>query len=202
MILPTDLLFLLNSTNRADASILIFNLYMDNELKQKIDNNCKLEHFGRRKNGYSYSVKFSKNSDGLVKITADNSEFTHQLKELPELYAPEKDLIFEINWDDEYYISLLNTIESGIRHIDSSNTGLTDTKVIFSLEELVSKPDSKIDDLIVREINQRLRYQLSTSDYTRKEVRRALSKILRSVKRHNRTGGVRGYLDFIRHFIS
>jgi len=174
---------------------------MDNELKQKLDKECKPKRFGRRTKGYSYSVKFSKNSDGFVKIAADKSEFTYQLKELQELYAPEKDFSFELDWDDDYYISLLNTIESGIRHIDSSNIGLTDTKIIFSLEELVSKPDSKIDDIIVREINQRLRYQLSTSDYTRKEVRRALNKILRSAKRHNRTGGVRGYLDFIRHFI-
>ncbi len=174
---------------------------MDNEIRQKIDNECKLKRFDGRTKGLSYSVEFSKKGDGLVKITADKSEFTYQLKELQELYAPEKDSVFELNWDDEYYISLLNTIESGIRYIDSSNIGLTDTKVIFSLEALVSKPDSKIDDIIVREINQRLRYQLSTGDYTRKEVRRALNKILRSAKRHNRTSGVRGYLGFIRHFI-
>lgn len=161
---------------------------MDNELKQKLDNKCKLKSFDRRTKGFSHSVKFSENSDGLVEITADKSEFTYQLK---ELYAPEKDFSFELDWDDDYYISLLNTIESGIRYIDSSNIGLTDTKVIFSLEELVSKPASKIDDIIVREINQRLRYQLSTSDYTRKEVRRALNKILRSSKRYNRAGGVR-----------
>lgn len=174
---------------------------MDNELRQKIDSKCKLKRIDRGTKSFSYSVEFSKDADALVKITADKSEFTYQLKELRELYAPEKDSLFELNWDDEYYISLLNTIESGIRYIDSSNTGLTDTKVIFSLEELVSKPDSKINDIIVREINQRLRFQLSTSDYTRKEVRRALNKILRSAKRHNRTGGARGYLDFIRNFI-
>ncbi|MHB1347347.1 MAG: hypothetical protein ACYCXK_07645 [Candidatus Humimicrobiaceae bacterium] len=122
------------------------------------------------------------------------------MKELSKLYAPEQSLSLDIDWDDDYYISLLNTIEGTIRHIDDSNTGLTDTKVIFSLEELVSRPELKSNDIIIKEINQQLRFQLSISDYTRSEVRRALRKVLKSANRHNRTSGIRGYLDFIIQF--
>ena len=123
------------------------------------------------------------------------------MKELPELYAPEQNFSLDMHWDDDYYISLLNTIEGTIRYIDDSSMGLTDTKVIFSLEELVSRPELKSNDIMVKEINGRLRFQLSISGYTRSEVRGALRKVLRSAKRHNRTGGIRGYLDFIRQFI-
>lgn len=175
---------------------------MDKELKEKLDKIQKLKPIDKGIKDFQYSIEFFENKDGLIKVIAGKDEFTHQLKELPELYSPEESLNFDdINWDDDYYISLLNTIEGTIRYIDDSNTGLTDTKVILSLEELVSRPEIKSNDKIVKEINQRLRLQLSFSDYTRNEVRRALRKVLKSVKRHNQTGGIRGYLDFIMQFI-
>lgn len=174
---------------------------MDKELKEKFDTIQKLEHIDKEIKGFQYSVEFSENKDGLIKVIADKGEFIYQLKQLRELYAPEPSFGVDIHWDDDYYISLLNTIEVTIRHIDDSSTGLTDAKVILSLEELVSKPELKSNDRIVKEINERLRFQLSMSDYTRSEVRGALRKVLRSAKRHNRAGGIRGYLNFIKQFI-
>jgi hypothetical protein len=174
---------------------------MDKELKEKLDKIKKLKRIGKGTKGFQYSIESSENKDGLIKVIADKGEFTYQLKELPDLYAPERSFSPDICWDDDYYISLLNTIEVSIRHIDDSNTGLTDTKVIYSLEELVFKPELKSNDIMVKEINGRLRFQLSISDYTRREVRGALRKVLKSAKRHNRIGGIRGYLDFIKQFI-
>ena len=174
---------------------------MDKELKEKLDKIKKLKSIDKGTKGFQYSVEFYEDKDGLIKVIADKGEFTYQLKELPELYAPEQNFSLDMHWDDDYYISLLNTIEGTIRYIDDSSMGLTDTKVIFSLEELVSKPELKSNDIMVKEINGRLRFQLSISGYTRSEVRGALRKVLRSAKRHNRTGGIRGYLDFIRQFI-
>jgi hypothetical protein len=174
---------------------------MDFELKEKLDKIKKLKRIGKGIKGFQYSVEFSGNKDGLMKVIVNKSELLYQLKELPELYAPEQSFNFDIHWDDDYYISLLNTIEGTIRNIDDSCTGLTDAKVIFSLEELVFKPELKSDDVLIKGINQRLRFQLSISDYTRSEVKGALRKVLKSAKRHNRTGGIRGYLDFIMQFI-
>lgn len=174
---------------------------MDKELKEKLGKIKKLKRIDKGIKGFQYSIEFSENKDGLIKVIADKGESIYQLKELPELYATEQSLSFDIDWDNAHYLSLLNTIEGAIRYIDDSNTELTDTKVIFSLEELVSKPGLKSNDIIVKGINQRLRFQLSFSDYTRKEVRRALKKVLKSAKRHNRIGGIRGYLDFIMQFI-
>jgi len=173
---------------------------MDKELKEKLDKIKKLKHIGKGTKGFQYSVEFSENKDGVIKVIANKGELTYQLKELPELYAPEQSFSLDIHWDDDYYISLLNTIEGTISYIDDSNTGLTDAKVIYSLEELVFRPAIKSNDIIIKEINERLRFQLSISDYTRSEVRGALRKVLKSAKRHNRTGGIRGYLDFIMQF--
>lgn len=174
---------------------------MDKELKEKLYKIKKLKSIGKGTKSFQYSIEFSEDKDGLIKVIADRGEFTYQLKELPELYAPEQSFSLDMHWDDDYYISLLNTIEGTVRYMDDSSMGLTDAKVIYSLEELVSKPELKSNDIMIKEINGRLRFQLSISDYTRSEVRGALRKVLRSVKRHNRTGGTRGYLDFIRQFI-
>ncbi len=174
---------------------------MDKELKEKLDKIKKGKLFDRESKGFQYLIESSENKDGQVKVIADKNQFIHQLKELSELYAPEQNFYLDIDWDDNYYLSLLNTIEGTIRHIDDSNTGLTDAKIILPLEELVSRPEIKSNDIIIIEINNRLRFQLSISDYTRREVRAALRKVLKSAKRHNRTGGIRGYLDFIKQFI-
>ncbi|MBM3710033.1 MAG: hypothetical protein FJW61_06400 [Actinobacteria bacterium] len=174
---------------------------MDKEFKEKLNKIQKLMRIDKGTKGFQYSIESFKNEDGLIKVIADKSEFIYQLKELPELYAPEQSFYLDIDWDDNYYLSLLNTIEGTIRHIDDSSIGLTDARVIYSLEEMVSKPELKSNDIIIKEINGRLRFQLSISDYTRSEVRGALRKVLKSAKRHNQTGGIRGYLDFIKQFI-
>jgi hypothetical protein len=174
---------------------------MDKELKEKLDKNKKLKRLDRETKGFQYYFGPSENKEGQIKVIDDKGEFIYQLKELSELYAPEQSSYLDIDWDDYYYLSLLNTIEGTIRHIDDTNTGLTDAKIILSLEELVSRPETKSSDMIIKEINIRLRFQLSISDYTRNEVRGALRKVLKSAKRHNRTGGIRGYLDFIKQFI-
>jgi len=173
---------------------------MDKELKEKLDKIKKLKPIDKGTKGFQYSIESSENKDGLIKVIADKGEFNYQLKELQELYSPEQSFYLDIDWDDNYYLSLLNTIEGAIRHTDDFNTGLTDAKVIYYLEEFVSRPEIKSNDTIIKEINNRLRFQLSISNYTRNEVRGALRKVLRSAKRHNQNGGIRGYLDFIMQF--
>lgn len=174
---------------------------MDKELTEKLDKIKKSMHIDKETKGFQYSIESLTNKDGQIKVIAGKGKFTYQLKELPEIYAPEQSFYLDISWDDDYYLSLLNTIEGTIRYIDDSSIGLTDAKVILSLEELVSRPEIKNNNIIIKEINNRLRFQLSISDYSRSEVRAALRKVLKSAKRHNRTGGIRGYLDFIKQFI-
>lgn len=174
---------------------------MDKVLLEKINEVVGLKRLDKKTRGYQYLVRFSV-EDESIEVVGEEGEFVYKLKELPELYAPEKELCGDIDWEDEYYLSLLNTMESAIRCVDDTTSNLTDTVVILALERLCMKPELKNTDLIIKEINLRLRYHLSLCDYTRNEVRRAIRKILESAKRHNKIDGIRGYLDFIAQFMS
>ncbi|MBU4293879.1 MAG: hypothetical protein KJ770_07500 [Actinobacteria bacterium] len=71
---------------------------MDKELKEKLDKIKKLKSIDKGTKGFQYSVEFYEDKDGLIKVIADKGEFTYQLKELPELYAPEQ------NYREEPYL--------------------------------------------------------------------------------------------------
>jgi len=149
----------------------------------------------------NYSVLFSDDEDGLIKIIGKKGEFIYKLKELDELYAPEEIISPDIDWDDEYYLSLLFSIESAIKRVYDDKPDLTDASAIYALEKLSLKPEAKEDNIVIREINQQLRVQLSMSDYSRTEVKRAIRKIRGSAKRHTKIDGIRGYLDFIAEYV-
>jgi len=67
---------------------------MDKELKEKLGKIQKLKRIDKRIKGFQYSIEFSENKDGLIKVITDKGETIYQLKELPELYATEQSLSF------------------------------------------------------------------------------------------------------------
>jgi len=148
----------------------------------------------------NYKVLFY-DEDGLIKVIGKKGEFIYKLKELAELYAPEAIISPDIDWDDEYYLSLLFSIESSIKRVYDDKPDLTDASVIYALEKLSLKPEAKENNIVIREINQQLRVQLSMGDYSRTEVKRAIRKIRGSAKKHTKIDGIRGYLDFIAEYI-
>ncbi|MBI3600051.1 MAG: hypothetical protein HY097_05355 [Nitrospinae bacterium] len=124
-----------------------------------------------------------------------------KLKQLNELFHSEKSESVEINWGDQHYMPLLYSIEMEIKNVYGENPKLTDSSVILALERLSLKPETVNDDIIVKAINRSLRLQLSMTDYSRTDVKRAIRKILKSAKRHNELEGLRGYLNFIVEYV-
>lgn len=80
---------------------------MDKELKEKLDRIQKLKRINKGIKGFQYSIELSEEKDGLIRVIADKGEFIYQLKKLPELYASKKSFSLDINWDNDYYLSLL-----------------------------------------------------------------------------------------------
>ncbi len=178
---------------------------MDSELREKINRIVKEESIETDDNELilpNYQIGFSIDGDGLIEVVGGKGSFAYQLKELEELYlSSEEASDIEPDWEDDHYLSLLYAIESAIRRADDYTPGLADSMVITALEKLAIKPELKEDNPIIKEINQQLRAQLSLCNYSRYEVKRAIRKILGSVKRHNRIDGIRGYLDFIKEYV-
>jgi hypothetical protein len=97
---------------------------------------------------------------------------------------------------------LFLSIEETIVREDQTHARLTDAGVTLTLERLAMNPegDPGADDL-ARRLQLELRLQLSLNNYSRQEVRSAIRKIGKSVARHTRLAGPRGYLTFIRQYV-
>jgi hypothetical protein len=170
---------------------------VDKEFIEKLNSVSVWKKLEEKSDQAEFSASFSKDEDGLVRISSAKGNFIYKLKQLNELFSPEKSETVDIRWEDPQYMTLLYSIESAVKRIYEDNPELTDSSVILALESLALKPENVNNDVIVKAINRELRLQLSMSDYSRNEVKRAIRKILNSARRHNKVGGIRGYLDFI-----
>ncbi|RKX70289.1 hypothetical protein DRP53_05575, partial [candidate division WOR-3 bacterium] len=92
-------------------------------------------------------------------------------------------LLNEIDWEDDYYLTLLMTIEEEIVGVDNKFPDLDDYAVIFALEKMANNPEIRSDDPVVKAIQMGLRILLSLSDYSRYEVKRTIRKVLYSAKK-------------------
>jgi hypothetical protein len=140
----------------------------------------------------AYDIEFSKKEKGLINLVSEAETISFKLKSLNNLYN-------ESVKDDsqEHMLPMLHAIESSIRNFDRDEEKLTDSRIISILDKLSMKPETESGDPLLELINFQLRLQLSTSDYSRANVRNAVRKVLKSVKLHNSEGGPRGYIDFI-----
>ena len=104
-----------------------------------------------------------------------------------------------LDYEDEHYMPLLMGIEESILRFYEQEPRLNDARVSRALSDLAMHLDRPPGPAPLR---QRLwfdmRLLLSLNDYSRRDVRRALRKIRKSVRRHTQMDGPRGYLDFIR----
>jgi hypothetical protein len=128
---------------------------------------------------------------------------THQLfiKPLKDLYstginAPTVDPA------DSKYLLLFLEIERTIVRFNRNHPGLTYGTVTSALNKLGISPEADFpQDELAMSIQWNLRMMLNTCDYSRYDVIQAIRKINKSVARHTRADGPRGYLDFIRKYI-
>ena len=94
---------------------------------------------------------------------------------------------------------LFLAIEQEIVRCYRLNPLLTDGIVALAVDLLAISPESDAQhDSLARSIQLELRLLLSLNDYSRDEVRQVLRKVRKSVDRHTRRDGRRGYLDFLR----
>lgn len=133
-----------------------------------------------------------------VEIDIAGQQRTLPLRPLGDLYGKGTGLP-SVDTKDETFLSLLMQIEEAIVEIYLDNPSLTDGQVSLVLEDLGMNPESPAGgDELKRAVQFRLRLTLSLNDYSRQDVRLGLRKIAKSIQRHTRDSGRRGYLEFIR----
>ncbi|KPJ71653.1 MAG: hypothetical protein AMS14_09005 [Planctomycetes bacterium DG_20] len=134
---------------------------------------------------------------GEIEVETSEGPTRYFLKPLPELFG-EGHGVSSLDWRDERFMPLLLRIEESIVQQYAQDPSLTDGHVSLVLSRLILHPgcDPGEDDLCGR-LQLDLRLLLSLNDYSRQEVRWALRKVEKSVRRHSRVDGTRGYLDFI-----
>ncbi len=138
---------------------------------------------------------------GKVEVKAAGSKVGYALKPLKELYVSKANPP-ELDPMSKEYMPLFMGIEMEIVETWEEMPGLTDGQVLLGLERLAINPEAEDrGDVLIRHLQIALRLQLSLGDYSRKEVQLALRKIGKSVARHTREGGQRGYLTFIREYL-
>lgn len=170
---------------------------MDKEFVEKLDAIREGSKEDDTHEQSDFSLSYSDKEDGLVLVETSQGSFEHRVKPLQELYAPGHTRNAGINTDDPRDLQLLFTIEGAIKREYEKDHSLVDSSVMLALDKMAVKPESLSNDAIIKAIQNNLRLLLSTHDYSRDEVKQAVRKILRSVKRHKDSGGIRGYLDFI-----
>ncbi|GJQ24640.1 MAG: hypothetical protein HRU72_02940 [Planctomycetia bacterium] len=171
---------------------------MDKEFLEKLNSVTEWKQVDEKGEQMKFALSFSNEGEGLVKIETAKGGFVYKLKQLNELFSPGNDKTPVIVWKDQRYMPLLYTIERAIKKVyEECSYRLTDSDVIPALKALAVKSESVSKNSISKSINQELRLQLSTNDFSRQEVKMAIRRILNSAERHNKHRGLRGYLDFI-----
>lgn len=146
------------------------------------------------------NVKFADTSAGTLEIVRPEGPVSYTLKPLKDLYAA-GDNAPSVDPQDERYMPLFLAIEAEIaQYYEHDAPSLTDGVVGLVLDQLSLSPEASNPDPLARRVQTSLRFCLSLNDYSRQEVRAALRKVRKSVDRHSRVDGRRGYLDFIVEF--
>jgi len=143
------------------------------------------------------SIRILDPERGEIEIETSEGPRRHVLKPLPELFGKGHG-VSSPDPQDERFMPLLLRIEESIVDYYDQDPDLTDGRVSLALSRLILQPGRDPgDDALCRHLQVDLRLLLSLNDYSRQEVRWALRKIDKSVRRHTRADGRRGYLEFI-----
>jgi hypothetical protein len=139
-------------------------------------------------------------ASGEIIIDEAGEDRRYALKPLSDLYGAGHNVDTVDPQDDQFMPLFLAIEEAIVRHWEQDNPGLTDGTVALVLDQLGMGPDSATSDPLAQRIQIQLRLCLSMNDYSRQEVKAALKKVAKSVDRHTRASGPRGYLNFIAQF--
>ncbi|MGA2499950.1 MAG: hypothetical protein ABSH20_19605 [Tepidisphaeraceae bacterium] len=168
---------------------------MDQQLIDIIDRLSDSE--GRAQIGINQGTTF-----GELTIGSGDAAVKYLLKPLGELYGkgPGRD---NVDPQDESYMPLFLAIEGEIARCDTiCRYPMMDGTVSMALSSLAMSPEAEVaPDSFAEQIQLSLRMTLSVNDYSRQDVKHAIRKILKSVDRHTKAAGQRGYLDFIHKYV-
>ena len=131
----------------------------------------------------------------------DNLDFCAVLQYLFTWYKAGNGLVVESVRNRPEYADTWRELKQIARRYRADPT-LTDGTVGLALGLLATNPEGDVQhDALARARQLELRLLLSLNDYSRDEVRQALRKVRKSVDRHTRVDGRRGYLDFICRYL-
>ena len=168
---------------------------MDTELRAIIDRVSDAE-------GRAEIVVNTGGAFGELAIGSGEGAVKYVVKPLNELYGkgPGGDAV---DPEDEEYMPLFLAIEGEIVRCDrASSRGMRDATVSVALSSLAMSPETTVGlSHLAMQIQLSLRMSLSLNDYSRQDVKQAIRRVLRSVERHSKAAGQRGYLDFIRQYV-
>jgi hypothetical protein len=154
------------------------------------------------KPGEAIATKISFLDDaGTVQIHTPDGPKDYALKPVAELFGTGPGALSIDPTNDQYAVLFLS-IEQEILRQHRADPSLTDARVLLALEQLAMNPEAAAaNDPLIQHLQLALRVLLSLKDYSRQDVRGALRKIAKSVARHARLAGPRGYLSFIREHV-
>jgi hypothetical protein len=148
------------------------------------------------------NLRFVDPAKGEIEFDRPEGLVRHALKPLKDLYGPDTPDVSISTEEDGPHLPLLMGIEMPILWVYRRNGRLTDGQALMSVQALAMNPEmSCANDSLAAEIQANLRLLLSLNQYSRQEVRMALRKIAKSVQRHMRESGSRGYLDFLVKYV-
>jgi len=175
---------------------------VDPELAAKINELGTWESGGEGEKYSALTVEFRRRGGDLyVRVSDDvGRRVEHRLKELRELYSAQRERP-RTSWGDERYHPLLSTIEAAISRFYREHPELMDGQVLLVLDGLIQDLEREGEDPLRTLIRDSLRFQLSVAEWSREEVLGCPRKVRRSVERHQKRGGTRGYLDSIVQFL-
>ena len=141
-------------------------------------------------------------ASGEIEIKGRGEPRRYTLKPLRDLYG-EGNKTDAVDPEDDVFMPLFLAIEEEIaRFYKFDNAKLGDGGVALVLSQIGMDPEASAGDPLALQIQMSLRVCLSLNNYSRQEVKAALRKIGKSVDRHTRADGPRGYLDFIADFFA
>ncbi len=146
-------------------------------------------------------LRVKEDGSGDIEVITPDGVRPYTLKPLAELYGAGTGA-GSVDPKDERFMPLMMAIEEEVARCYAEDPSLTDGKVALALSPLAMTPESPQPDPLARRVQVALRLTLSLNDYSRQEVRQGIRHVVRSVERHTRAEGPRGYLQFIRGFFA
>jgi hypothetical protein len=141
------------------------------------------------------------NEGNVVEVQTPEGKRSYALKSIAELYGDGNSKP-SIEPTDDTFAPLFLSIEQAILNYWRSEPSLTDGQVSLTLDRLGMSPEAEPgDDSLAAYLQRDLRLLLSLNNYSRQEVRATIRKIGKTLARHTRIAGPRGYLSFIREYV-